>query len=275
MRSGTPFNRYRSTLSLALMTLLLAILLMPRIGMAAQEATPPPAGTPAPARSCGERLGIGDPSVACLTFIHGSSDAGPVDISIDGAVVFSGVAFGSSTGFVALPAGAYDVVVTGSSQPDAILIDRPDQQLGQGQGVEVAIVGSRESSTLTALTLPIDPATPVPGTASLRVVQAIPDAPPLDIGLSAGETLIPDLAPLTASGYLTIPATAASIDVRAAGSPDVLFPVPDFTGIDSATLTVYALGSVTNPTGIVLLTVLVPVGESQSPGTLVMATPAA
>ena len=275
MRSGTPFKRHRSTLSTALMTLLVAIVLLPPIGMAAQEATPLPVGTPAPARSCGERLGIGDVSVACLTFIHGSSDAGPVDISVDGAVLFSGVAFGASTGFVALPAGAYDVVVTGSSQPDAVLIDRSDQQLGEGQGVEVAIIGSRERATLTALTLPVDPGTPVPGTASLRVVQAIPDAPPLDIGLSTGETLIPDLAPLTASGYLTIPATAASIEVRAAASPDVLFPVPNFTGTDGATLTIYALGSVTNPTGIVLLTVLVPGGESPPPGTLVMATPAA
>lgn len=275
MRSGTPLNRHRSTLRSVLVSLLLAAALLPKIGAVAQESTPVPAGTPAPARSCGERLGIGDASVACLTFVHASSDAGPVDISIDGAVLFSGVAFGSSTGFVALPAGTYDVVVTASSQPSAVLIESPGQQLSEGQGVEVAIAGSRDGATLAALTLPVDPATPAPGTASLRVVQAIPDAPPIDIGLTTGETLIPGLVPLTASGYLTIPATAASIEVRAAGSPDALFPVPDFTAADRATLTVYALGSVTNPTGIILLTVLVPGGEGQSPGTLVMATPAA
>ncbi len=275
MRSGTPPDRHRSTLGTALMTLLLAIVLLPQIGMGAQESTPLPAGTPTPAQSCGERLGIGDASVACLIFIHGSSDAGPVDISVGGAALFSGVAFGSSTGFVALPAGTYDIVVTASSQPDAVLIDAPNQQLSAGHGVEVAIVGSRDSATLTALTLPVDVATPAPGTASLRVVQAIPDAPPLDIGLPAGATLISGLAPLTASGYLTIPAAAASIEIRAAGSPDVLFPVPNFTAPDGATLTVYALGSVTNPTGIVLLTVLMPGSESQPPGTLVVATPAA
>ncbi len=262
-------------LELALIAVVLAVCLVPLAGAAAQGATPAPASSPAAAQSCGARLGIGDDQVACMTLIHGSVDAGPIDVSIDGAVLFSGVAFGSSTGFVALPAGTYDIRVTATSQSDAVLFDSPEQQFSAGEGVELAIVGSRDASTLAGLTLPIPPSAPTPGTASLRVVQGIPDAPPLDLALSSGETVVSALASLSASDYLTVPAAAASIDIRAAGSTDVLFPVPNFTAPDGATITVYALGSVTNPTGIVLLTVLVPGpgGESASP--LMLATPSA
>ena len=264
-----------SLLRLAIATVVLAIGLTRLASAEAQDATPVPISSPVASQSCGERLGIGDPSVACLTLIHGSADAGPIDVSIDGAVLFTGLAFGSSTGFVALPAGTYDIRVTATSQTDAVLFDSPEQQFRAGQGVELAIVGSRDASTLAGLTLPIQPEAPAGGTASLRIVQAIPDAPPLDIALSSGQTVVSGLAPLTASDYLSVPAAAASITILAAGTTDVLFPVPAFTASDGATITVYALGSVTNPTGIVLLTVLVPGpgGEGASPP--MVATPAA
>lgn len=242
----------------------------------AQGATPIAAGSsPATGAGCGERLGIGDGSVACLTFVHASSDAGSVDITVDGNVLFSGVGFGTSTGFVAVPADSYDLAVTAAGQPGTVLLDDSGVDLVSGQGVEVAIVGSRDSATLTSLTVPVGQAAPSPGSASLRVVQAIPDAPPLDIGLPGGAPLIANLAPLSASDELTIPAGATSVEVRTAGTADVLFPVPTFPVEDGGSLTVYALGTVTNPTGIILLTVLVP-GVDQSPAaTPVAGTPAA
>lgn len=268
-------NGRNPTLRFVLATIVVAFGVSPVAGMAAQEATPVPASSPVAGDSCGERLGIGDASVACLTIIHGSADAGPIDVGIDGAILFTGVAFGSSTGFVALPAGTHDIRVTATSQSDVILLDSPEQRFTPGEGVEVAIVGSRDASTLNGLTLPIQADAPAAGTASLRVVQGIPDAPPLDIALASGETVISALTPLTASDYLTVPAAATSINILAAGSPDVLFPVPDFSAPDGATVTVYALGSVTNPTGIVLLTVLVPGLGEESADLLMSATPAA
>lgn len=248
-------------------TLVLTFSLLSTVVVTAQDATPVPIATPASGQSCGERLGIGDAQVACLTFVHASQDAGLVDISVDGAVLFSGVAFGSSTGFIAVTAGAYDVVVSAASQPDAVLLESTDQTYAAGQGTEIAIVGSRESQTLGALSLPIDPVAPAAGTASLRVVLAIPDAPPVDLALSTGEMLLSGIAPLTTSDYLTVPVTSTSIEIRAAGSSDVLLPIPNFAAPDGGTVTIYALGTVTNPTGIILLSVLVPgsAGSGQAP----------
>lgn len=283
----SPAHReVRSVWSRAGLACLLAVLaviplISTSLGARAQEATPIAAGsivTPTP--GCGERLGIGDASVSCLTFVHASGDAGSVDISLDGSTLFTGVSFASSTGFVAVPAGTYHISVAATGQPETVLLDDPNLEVTEGVGVEIAIVGSRDGSTLRSLTLPIDPTTPSAGSASLRIVQAIPDAPPLDIGLAGGETLIDSLVPLAASGYLSIPATTASIEVRTAGTSDVLFPIPNFTVAGGATLTVYALGTVTNPTGITLLTVIVPGDEGVSSGTPAatgtpVATPAA
>lgn len=267
----------RSHVHLKVMLILMSMIPLLLTGTAAraQEATPISAGTsPTPGAGCGERLGIGDGTVACLTFVHASSDAGSVDISIDGRVLFSGVGFDSSTGFVAVPAATYAISISAAGQPDTILIEDSGLDLAAGVGVEFAIAGSRDASTLQSLVLPIAPAAPPAGSVSLRVVQTIPDAPPLDIGLAGGDTLIGNLAPLTASGYLSSPATSTSIEVRAAGSADVLFPVPTFPVPSGATITIYALGTVTNPTGISLLTVLVP-GAGQPVAGTPVATPAA
>ncbi len=262
---------------LAFAGLLFALCVLTSIETAAQSSTsaPSPASSPVAVQACGQRLQIGDSSVACLTLIHGSSDAGPIDVSIDGSVLFTGVAFGSSTGFVALQAGTYGIRVTATSQPDTVLFESPGQKFVAGEGIELAIVGSRDATTLAGLILPIQTSTPSAGSASLRVVQAIPDAPPIDLALSSGETIIAGLAPLSASDYLAVPATASSIEILAAGSTDVLFPVPGFTAPDGATITVYSLGSVTNPTGIVLVTVLVPGPGSDAAEPLMVATPAA
>ena len=243
---------------------------------AAQDASPVPATSPgASAPSCGERLGIGDASVACLTVVQAASNAGSVDIRLDGNGLFSGVAFASATGFVSIPAGGHDLSITAAGQPDNVLVDLSDLETTASIGVEIAIVGSRTAGTLQALTLPIDGAAPAAGRASLRVVQAIPDAPPVDLGLASGETLIANLAPLGASDYLSVPASATAVEIRTAGTADVLFPIPGVTLPDGATATVYALGTVTNPTGITLLTVLVPGTPSPSRGTPPVATPVA
>ena len=271
----SPARRPRRLASL--IVVLLTVLLAPGGVALAQEATPIApigAGTGGASVPCGERLGIGDATVACLTVIHAAVDAGPVDLSVDGAVLLTGVAAATSTGFFALPAGSYDLTVTASGQPETVLLDLPDQPLEAGTGIEVALVGSQDDSTLTGLVLPVAPPAPAMGNASVRVVQAIPDAPPLDIGLETGETLIAGLAPLTASDYLTVPAAAASVVVRPAGAADVLFPVPGFTPLAGGTLTIYALGTVTNPTGITLLTVVVPGVATEVPGTPAAATPA-
>lgn len=272
-RTGTTTGLPRRLAALSI--LILAVAMATAAAVRAQEATPiVPTGTGATTIPCGERLGIGDATVACLAIVHAALDAGPVDISVNGTVLLTGVAAATSTGFIALPADTYDLSVTASGQPGTVLLDLPDQTLGAGAGTEVAVVGSRDSSTLTALVLSIDPIAPADGTSSLRVVQAIPDAPPLDIGLETGETLIAGLPPLTATGYVTAPATATSIVVRPAGAPDVLFPLPGFTPPSAGTLTIYALGTVTNPTGISLLTVVVPGSTTDVPGTPDASTPA-
>ena len=235
---------------------------------AAQDATPvPTASSGASAPSCGERLGIGDASVACLTVVQAATDAGSVDIRLDGNGLFSGVAFASATGFVTVPAGGHDLSITAAGQPDSVLVDLSGLETTAGMGVEIAIVGSRTAGTLQALTLPIDSAAPPAGSASLRIVQAVPDAPPVDLGLAGGQTLIPDLAPLSASDYLAVPTAATAVEIRTAGTADALFPIPGVTLPDGATVTVYALGTVTNPTGITLLTVLVPGTPSPGMGT--------
>lgn len=275
MTSSRNLSGRSGPLRPALAGLLLAFFLFAAVGTAAQNSTPVPVGSPVTDLSCGERLGIGDAAVTCLTVIHGSSDAGPIDVSIDGSLLFTGVAFGSSTGFVALPAGTYDIRITATSQSDMVLFESPEQNLTPGEAVELAILGSRDAATLAGLTLPIQPDLASPGTAALRIVQAIPDAPPLDIALSSGETLVSGLSPLTASEYLTVPASAAAIEIRPAGSTDVLFPVPEFAAPDQATITVYALGSVTNPTGLILLSVLVPGPGSPTPDPMMIATPTA
>jgi hypothetical protein len=237
-------------------------------GVAAQSAgSTPMAG--APMGDCVAALGIGEDGDACVNVVHASPDAPAVDVYVDGEKALSGLAFGEASGWVALPAGDHQVQVTAAgAAPETAVIDA-EVTLEAGAAYEVAATGLLADIApqifqvdLGMLGTDDDPM------ARIRVIHASPDAPAVDVAAAGGDVLIENLAFPEASDYLTVPAGSYDLEVRPAGTTDVVLDLPGVALEAGTVYSVYAIGHVSDGS----LTVLPVTATTTAPE---MATPSA
>lgn len=224
-----------STVVLLVLTLMTSLSFR---GATAQEATP--AGMPAV--DCATSLGIGAEGDACINVVHASPDAPNVDIYLDGQLALSNLAFGWYGGWVAVPAGDHQVQVTATgTAPDTAVIDAT-VTVESGMAYHIAATGYLAEITPQIYQADVSPVDE--GSARVRVIHTVPDAPAVDVAVTGGDVLIPNLAFPSASDYLTVPAGTYDLEVRIAGSADVALPLPG-TSFDANTVyEIFAIGSV-------------------------------
>jgi hypothetical protein len=218
--------------------LLLTMLLSFAGPAAAQDATPAPATT----QDCTTALGIGAEGDACVSVVHASPDAPLVDIYVDGQLALSGLGFGWWSEWVALPAGEHQVQVTASgAAPDTAVIDAT-LTLESGKAYQVAATGFL--ADITPQVFEADLSELSGDTARVRVIHAVPDAPAVDIAVTGGDVLVSGLEFPTASEYLEVPAGSYDLEVRVAGTEDVVLPLSDVELTGGTVYDVYAIGTV-------------------------------
>lgn len=212
----------------------------------AQDSTPEMAAV-----ACSEVLGIGAAGDACVNIVHASPDAPAVDIFVDGALAVENLAFGTATGWVALPAGAHQVQVAPTGEAaDAAVIDA-EVELEADMAYEVAAIGP--VAEIMPAIYPVDLAVSADAeNAAVRVVHASPDAPAVDVAVAGGDVLIENLAFPDASDYLMVPAGAYDLEVRPTGTTDVALDLPGVELMAGQTYSVYAIGTLADGTLTVL-----------------------
>lgn len=205
--------------------------------------------TAAPA--CAVVLGIGTQTDACVDVIHASPDAPAVDVWVNGAPALQNVAFGDFSGWIALPAGEYQVQVTPAGQGvEAAVIDAT-VTVEAGMAYHIAATGT--VAQIAPQIYPADLSMTEDGNARVRVIHASPDAPEVDIALAGGDVLIANLAFPDASDYLQVPAGTYDLEVRPAGTTDVALALPGVTLEANMVYDVFAIGQLSDGS----LTVLV------------------
>lgn len=202
---------------------------------------------------CAATLGIGMDSDACVNVIHASPDAPNVDVWVNGEPALTNVAFQEFSGWLALPAGEYHVVVTPTGEStDQAVIDAT-LMLEAGIAYHVAAIGT--VANIQPAVIEADLSSTTDAAARVRVIHASPDAPAVDIAITDGDVLIPGLAFGAASDYLEVPAGSYNLEVRVAGTTDVALALPA-TALDGNVLyDIIAVGSVADGT---LTVVVVP-----------------
>ena len=208
----------------------------------AQDATPDAMMT-----VCSEVLGIGAAGNACVNIVHASPDAPAVDIFVDGAKAVENLAFGTATGWVALPAGEHQVQVAPTGEEaDAAVIDAT-VDLEADMAYEVAAIGA--VAEITAAIFPVDLAVSMDTeNAAVRVIHASPDAPAVDVAVKGGDVLVENLAFPDASDYLMVPAAAYDLEVRPTGTEDVALDLPGVELMAGNAYSVYAIGTLADGT---------------------------
>ncbi len=229
--------------------------------VSAQGATASPAGA-ADMGNCVTALGIGQAGDACLNVIHASPDAPAVDVYVDGTKALGDLAFGATSGWVALPAGEHQVQVTAAGAEIETAVIDADVTLDEGASYEVAAVGllaEIEPQVLQVNLSEIDAEDE--SMARVRVVHASPDAPAVDVAVKGGDILVEDLAFPEASDYLSVPATSYDLEVRPTGTTDVALDLPGVELEAGMVYSVYAIGQTADDT----LPVLPVVATTQAP----------
>ena len=179
---------------------------------------------------------------------HLSADAPAVDIAPDGGdALIEGLAYPDNTGYLALPAGAYDLEIRPAGTTD-VAFDIPEISVDNGVSYSVFAIGGLADGTFTVVPA-VDAAL-----AGVRVGHFSADAPNVDVYANGG-AILTDVPFGALSEYLFVPAGTYQVQVVPTGASLEEGPVvidAELT-FDAGTLTtVAATNDLANITPVVL-----------------------
>lgn len=190
--------------------------------------------------------------LAQVRVLHGSGDAPAVDVYAGGDLIVEGLAFGSITDYLEVPAGEYQiqVVPAGATVEEGPVVIDATLVFGADTATTVAATGSLAEGIIPQV-LPDDPSPSTDGT-QVRVVHFAYDAPPVDIAPVGGDPLIAALGYPDNSGYADLPAGSYELEVRPAGTTDVVTTVGPLDLAAGTSYSAFAIGSLAGETFTVL-----------------------
>lgn len=151
------------------------------------------------------------PQTGWVRVAHLSPDTRSVDVRLtqlgrDSAVVrLDSVAYGAISAYQPLSPGTYLVTMTrAGSRASSTPVARSSVTVVEGQSTTVAAYGRNARLQLTAF--PDELATPAPGIARIRLLQASAMVPTVSVVTSTGTTIARNARGGTATGYIDVPA---------------------------------------------------------------------
>lgn len=173
-----------------------------------------------------------------LRLLHAAPNAGNVDIYVNGTKIFSNYPYQRLSEYLSLPAGKYQVdVYPAGNQTNTVLSQRI--MVEPRQSVTLAVTVKDKKFKLVSIPDTIQ----VPmGEAALRIVHLSPDAPEVDIGIKDGAAIFKELAYRKNTNYLAITPTTADLEVRAAGTNQVVLPLNKLEFKPGTPYTIYIIG---------------------------------
>jgi Domain of unknown function (DUF4397) len=159
---------------------------------------------------------------AMVRVVHLSGDAPKVDLYVDDTVTLQGVSFKTASKYRPLPAGAHTLTVRpAGSSPSSAPAASARVSVRAGAPYTAVLLGPL--AQLQAVVVGDDFTAPPAGKAKLRVIDAAPQSPPLDIAVAGGPVLFRDLRFGEVTSFVTVAAGSFGMEVRAAGTSRVLF----------------------------------------------------
>lgn len=181
---------------------------------------------------------------AMIRVFHGSPDAGPVDIYLDGEATLEGVEFTDASDYMEVPAGEHQVqVVPAGEDASAAVIDET-VTIEAGMNYTIAAIGS--AASVQALILNDESGMPDEGTAHVRAVHAIEGGPAVNIQTADGEPVFEGAEFGDATGYTPVPAGSVDLQVVPADGGD---PIIDAAGVELEDGEIYTIFAVPTEDG--------------------------
>lgn len=176
--------------------------------------------------------------MAMVRAVHAIPDAPEVDVYVNGRKLLSNVSYKATTDFITVPAGTYRVQLFPSGSTETPLLTK---SLTVEPGTAYTLVAA--GTTLSPdLVLYRDELSAPPGSVRLRFIHLSPDAPEVDIAPKGGRVLFPNVGFKEATRYATVAPGTYSLEVRAAGTDNVILTVPNTRLSGGKVYTILVLG---------------------------------
>jgi Domain of unknown function (DUF4397) len=141
-------------------------------------------------------------------------------VYVDGRLQLKGVPFKTVSDYLKVKPGKFKVEVREAGEPaDSPPVIAATVSLEAGKAYTVAVFG--QLTSVEAALLTDDMSRPGKGESRVRLIQAIPGEEAVDL-VSGGDVLVANARFPSASDYQEVPAGSADLEVRKAGSGEVL-----------------------------------------------------
>ncbi|MBX7233328.1 MAG: DUF4397 domain-containing protein [Caldilineales bacterium] len=182
---------------------------------------------------------------ARLRLAYALAGVGPVNVTVDGAAIFTNIAYAAATPYISLAAGQHTLTIlpVGATRP---LLQQTVTLAGDVDHTALA-AGAAGAATLTLLE--DDNARPADGKARLRAVHAAPDAPAVDVANGEDLPFLFGLAPGEASAYVPLDAGVYDLRLQQAGFKTALATLPPTTLAEGRVYTLFLIGQMAQAAG--------------------------
>jgi Domain of unknown function (DUF4397) len=182
---------------------------------------------------------------AKVMVIHASPNAPAVDVLVDDAKALSSVPFGVASSYLTVKAGTRNIKVNAAGTSTSVI----NAPVTVAKDKNYSIFAGDVLSGITPVVVSDDLTAPAAGKAHVRVIHLSPDAPAVDVALVGGAVLFPNLAFKQGTAFTPVAAGPYNLEIRAAGTQNVVLTIPTQTLVAGKIYTVYAKGYLTPPAG--------------------------
>ena len=182
---------------------------------------------------------------AMVRIVHASPDAPAVDVVLNGDVVVEGASFKDATDYMHVPEGDHEVEIFPAGNHDEAVISAT-LSVSAGHAYTVAAINTLENLDLKVIE---DETSTTDGMVWVRVGHLSPDAPAVDV-TAGGDVLFASAEFPAVTAYEEVDPMTVDLDIRVAGTEDVVLELPN-TELSANTLyTVLAVGFVDGEPGL-------------------------
>jgi hypothetical protein len=175
-----------------------------------------------------------------ILVVHTSPDAPGVDLLVDNIVLNTQpLTFPNNTGYISLNAGSRNIKVNASGTTTSVIDATPTFEANKNYSIFAADV----LANITPVVFEDDLTAPAAGNSHVRFIHLSPDAPPVDITLTDGTVVFGNISFKQSTDMTPLPAGAYDLQVRAAGTTNVVLSLPTINLADGKIYTVFAKGN--------------------------------
>jgi hypothetical protein len=174
-------------------------------------------------------IGIAGAATGGLLRVAYLAPAAPnVDIYVDGRTSSSNAPYKTVTTYAPVTAGSHTVAVRQAGSPaDSTAAAQISVQVGANERWTVVIAG--QWSNLQTTSLQDDTASPPAGQAEVRFVHTALQVPGVDVAVENGPVVFHDISFMHASSYAAVASGPYVLQLKTAGTTQVLFTTPQVT----------------------------------------------